>query len=146
MSWLHSSLDSFGTHLSMLNPSRKWAQQTGTRTKWRLSDSQPVIDFVCLYNLRKLCPRPIKSSSLAAGCEEQQVQNAILFTLQMRLSYTMYSKMGLTASNSSHLPTKASFPESSSLPLLPTSPLPPLLFSLTHSPTTSEELVHNHYD
>lgn len=58
----------------------------------------------------------------------------------------MYSKMGLTASNSSHLPTKASFPESSSLPLLPTSPLPPLLFSLTHSPTTSEELVHNHYD
>lgn len=45
----------------------------------------------------------------------------------------MYSKMGLTASNSSHLPTKASFPESSSLPLLPTSPLPPLLFSLTHS-------------
>lgn len=32
----------------------------------------------------------------------------------MRLSYTMYSKMSLTASNSSHLPTKASFPESSS--------------------------------
>lgn len=45
-----------------------------------------------------------------------QLLSAILFTLQMRLSYTMYSKMGPTASNSSHLPTKASFPESSSYP------------------------------
>lgn len=59
-----------------------------------------------------------------------QVQSAILFTLQMRLSYTMYSKMGLTASNSSHLPTKASFPESSSPPpslFSPPLPSPPLL-------------------
>lgn len=56
----------------------------------------------------------------------------------------MYSKMGPTASNSSHLPTKASFPESSSL-LPPSSPhlsppLPSSALSLTHSPTTFFEL------
>lgn len=42
----------------------------------------------------------------------------------------MYSKMGPTASNSSHLPTKASFPESSSPPpslFSPPLPSPPLL-------------------
>lgn len=42
----------------------------------------------------------------------------------------MYSKMGPTASNSSHLPTKASFPESSSPPpslYSPPLPSPPLL-------------------
>lgn len=42
----------------------------------------------------------------------------------------MYSKMGPTASNSSHLPTKASFPESSSPPpSLFSPPLPSLLRS-----------------
>lgn len=61
------------------------------------------------------------------------VQSAILFTLQMRLSYTMYSKMGLTAGNCSHLPTKASFPEnSSSAPSL--CPPPSSAHSLTLRP------------
>lgn len=61
-----------------------------------------------------------------------QLLSAILFTLQMRLSYTMYSKMGPTASNSSHLPTKASFPESSSPPPSLRSPSSPLLLLPSH--------------
>lgn len=61
-----------------------------------------------------------------------QLLSAILFTLQMRLSYTMYSKMGPTASNSSHLPTKASFPESSSPPPSLRYPCSPLLLLVSH--------------
>jgi len=63
---------------------------------------------------------PIKHGGKQRGVRSGRGRSAALFTLQMRLSYTMYSKTGPTASNSSHLPTKASFPESSSL----SSPLP----------------------
>lgn len=48
-------------------------------------------------------------------------EGVALFTLIMWLSYTIFRKMGFTASNFSHLPTKASFPESSSPPSLPPS-------------------------
>lgn len=116
--------------LLLIIPSRKWAVQTNIQTELRQTARQGL----CLYNKINSWPRPIKRSSKQQGVKSSQVQNAILFTLQMRLSYTMYSKMGLAASNSSHLPTKASFPENSSLPSLPTSPLPCSSLSLTLQP------------
>lgn len=102
------------------------------------SKGSPAGKSFSKYNIIiKSWPQPIKNSCKQRCVRSSQVHSAILFTLQMRLSYTMYSKMGLTASNSSHLPTKASFPESSSPPLLPPllpPPLPSSALSLTHSP------------
>lgn len=76
----------------------------------------------------------------------QENGSAALFTLQMRLSYTMYCKEGLTASNSSQLPTKASFPENSS-PALPLSRLPSPLHHLKQWGTNPQSIwinLHTH--
>lgn len=76
----------------------------------------------------------------------QENGSAALLTLQMRLSYTMYCKEGLTASNSSQLPTKASFPENSS-PALPLSRLPSPLHHLKQWGTNPQSIwinLHTH--